>query len=92
MRDQAPCPRLWATQDSKTGMERMKETISRSGIDRRTLLSTLVLLPAVSGPPLSVAAAAWTASSEALPSWNEGSGKRVILDAPAAHDIQLPET
>lgn len=49
MRDQAPCPRLWATQDSKTGMECMKETILRSGIDRRILLSTLALLPALSG-------------------------------------------
>jgi hypothetical protein len=73
-------------------MERMKETILRSGIDRRTLLSTLALLPALSGPPLSVAASAWTTSSGTLPSWNEGSAKQVILDAPAAHDMQPSET
>jgi hypothetical protein len=92
MRDQASCPLLWATQDSKTEMDLMKETILCSGIDRRTLLSASALLLALSAPPLSVAASAWTASSGTLPSWNEVSAKQVILDAPAAHDIQPPET
>jgi hypothetical protein len=39
----------------------MKEAILRSGIDRRTLLTTLALLPALSAP-LSVSASALTAS------------------------------
>jgi hypothetical protein len=73
-------------------MERMKETVLCSGIDRRTLLSALALLLALSVSPLSVAASTWTASSGTLPSWNEGSAKQVILDARAAHDIQPPET
>jgi hypothetical protein len=92
MRDQAPCTRLWATKDSETGMERMKETILCSNIDRGTLLSTLVLLPALCGPPLSVPAPARTASSGTLPSRSEGAAKQAILDAPADHDIQPPET
>jgi hypothetical protein len=58
----------------------MKETILRSGIDRRTLLSALALLPALSAPPSSVSASAQIASSGPLPSWNEGSAKQVILD------------
>ena len=58
----------------------MKETILRPGIDRRTLLSTLALLPALSAPSLSVSASAQTASSGTLPSWNEGSAKQAILD------------
>lgn len=58
----------------------MKETILRSGINRRTLLTTLALLPALSAPPLSVFASAQTASSGPLPSWNEGSAKQAILD------------
>lgn len=58
----------------------MKETILRAGIDRRTLLSTLALLPALSAPLLSASASAQTASSGTLPSWNEGSAKQMILD------------
>jgi len=58
----------------------MKETSLRSGINRRTLLTTLALLPALSAPPLSVSASAQTASSGPLPSWNEGSAKQAILD------------
>jgi hypothetical protein len=58
----------------------MKETIPRSGIDRRTLLTTLALLPALSALPLSVSASAQTASSGPLPSWNEGSAKQAILE------------
>lgn len=58
----------------------MKETILRSGIDRRALLTTLALLPALSVRPSSFSASAQTASSGPLPSWNEGSAKQAILD------------
>jgi haloacid dehalogenase-like hydrolase len=58
----------------------MKETIPLPDIDRRTLLSTLALLPALSAPPLIVSASAQTDSSGTLPSWNEGSAKQAILD------------
>jgi hypothetical protein len=40
----------------------MKPTISSSGIHRRTLLSALAVLPALSGPLLAASAKAQTAS------------------------------
>jgi phosphoserine phosphatase len=58
----------------------MKEDIPRSSIDRRALLSTLALLPALSSPLFSVSASAQTTSSATLPSWNEGPAKQAILD------------
>jgi phosphoglycolate phosphatase-like HAD superfamily hydrolase len=58
----------------------MNEAILRPGIDRRTLLSTLALLPALSVPALSVSASTQAASSVILPSWNDGSAKQAILD------------
>jgi hypothetical protein len=58
----------------------MKETIPRLDIDRRTLLSTFALRPALSALSLTVSASAQTASSGSLPSWNEGSAKQAILD------------
>ena len=59
----------------------MTEEISRSAIDRRTLLSTLALLPVLSAPLAPISASAQTAtSSVALPSWNEGPAKQAILD------------
>jgi haloacid dehalogenase-like hydrolase len=59
----------------------MTRDISRPGIDRRALLSTLALLPVLSVPLASISASAQTAtSSDALPSWNEGSAKQAILD------------
>src|ERR1700760_4394711 len=58
----------------------MKEAILRPGIDRRSLLTTLALLPALSAPSLSIAPPAETASTGPLPSWNEGSAKQAILD------------
>jgi phosphoglycolate phosphatase-like HAD superfamily hydrolase len=58
----------------------MKGDIPPSSIDRRTLLSTLALLPALSAPLLSVSASAQTPSSGTLPSWNEGPAKQAILD------------
>jgi phosphoglycolate phosphatase-like HAD superfamily hydrolase len=52
-----------------------------TNIDRRALISTLALLPALSAPFLSVSASAQTAaSSAALPSWNDGPAKQAILD------------
>jgi len=57
----------------------MKPNIS--SIDRRTLLSTLALLPALSGLPLIASAQAQTAASgSALPSWNDGPAKQAIVD------------
>lgn len=58
----------------------MKKTILRPGIDRRTLLSTFALLPALSALSLPISASAETASSGTLPSWNEGSAKQAILN------------
>jgi phosphoglycolate phosphatase-like HAD superfamily hydrolase len=59
----------------------MKPRIPFSGINRRALLSTLAVLPALSTPFLSVSASAQTtASSGALPSWNDGTAKQAILD------------
>ena len=59
----------------------MKGKRSRSGIDRRALLSTMALLPALSVPLLTAPASAQTTtSSGALPSWNEGPAKQAILD------------
>ena len=58
----------------------MKETILRSRLDRRTVLTTMALLPALSALPLSVSASAQIASSDPLPSWNNGSAKQAILD------------
>ena len=65
---------------AQSGRAEWSRNILRSGIDRRTLLTTLALLPALSAPPLSVSASAETASSGPLPSWNEGSAKQAILD------------
>jgi phosphoglycolate phosphatase-like HAD superfamily hydrolase len=52
-----------------------------SGVNRRVLLSTLALLPALSGPLLPVSARAQTATaSDLLPSWSDGLAKQAILD------------
>jgi phosphoglycolate phosphatase-like HAD superfamily hydrolase len=59
----------------------MKPTISSLGIDRRTLLSALAVLPASSGLLLTASAQAQTATSgNALPSWNDGPAKQAIVD------------
>ena len=59
----------------------MPGEIPRSAIDRRTLISTLALLPILSAPLAPISASAETAtSSGALPSWNEGPAKQAILD------------
>jgi phosphoglycolate phosphatase-like HAD superfamily hydrolase len=52
-----------------------------SGINRRVLLSTLVLLPALCGLLLPATAPAQLVTSSALlPSWNDGPAKQAILD------------
>src|SRR4051794_30206985 len=76
----------------------MTEEIPDSAVDRRTLLSTLALLPALSLPMLTVPASAQTTtSSGVLPSWNEGPAKQAILDfvrdttGPGSPKFVLPE-
>jgi hypothetical protein len=57
----------------------MKSDDLSFGIDRRTLVSGLALLPALSGALLSTSAQAQTTSA-ALASWNDGPAKQAILD------------
>src|SRR3954466_2384749 len=59
----------------------MKTTAAFRGINRRALLSTMALLPALSVPFFPVPAPAQTATSGgALPSWNDGVAKQAIID------------
>src|SRR5215510_11196960 len=60
--------------------EKMKPDDPSSGIDRRTLVSTLALLPALSGTLFSTPARAQVSASNPLPSWNDGPAKQAILD------------
>ena len=57
----------------------MRPIAPSSGINRRVLLSTLALLPALSGPLLPVPAPAQTPGG-LLPSWNDGAAKQAIFD------------
>jgi len=57
----------------------MKSDDVSFGIDRRTLVSGLALLPAISGTLLSTSAQAQT-TSDGLASWNDGRAKQAILD------------
>jgi phosphoglycolate phosphatase-like HAD superfamily hydrolase len=57
----------------------MKPPGPSSGIDRRALVSTLALLPALSGTLLPAAAQAQVTPG-GLPSWNDGAAKQAILD------------
>src|SRR5262249_24807737 len=52
-----------------------------SGTNRRVLLSTLALLPALSGPLLPLSAPAQTVKADEglLPSWNAGPAKQAIF-------------
>jgi hypothetical protein len=57
------------------------DSTAPSGISRRALLSTLALLPALSGPLLPVSAPAQTSTPGGrLPSWNDGPAKQAIFD------------
>src|SRR5215472_3502936 len=60
----------------------MQPIASSSRINRRAVLSTLALLPALSGPLLPVSALAQTATPGGglLPSWNDGPAKQAISD------------
>jgi phosphoglycolate phosphatase-like HAD superfamily hydrolase len=59
----------------------MKPIARTPGIDRRALLSTLALLPALSAALLPVSAPAQTATPGGLlPSWNDGAAKQAIFD------------
>jgi hypothetical protein len=59
----------------------MKPIAPSLRIDRRVLLSTLALLPALSASLLPVSAPAQTATSAGLlPSWNDGAAKQAIFD------------
>lgn len=56
-------------------------TSGKSGIDRRTLVSSLAALPVLSAPWRATPAQAQTASSASpLASWNDGPTKQAILD------------
>ena len=56
------------------------DPIAPSGINRRVMLSTLAMLPALSGLLRPVPAAAQAAADGPLPSWNDGAAKQAILD------------
>ena len=59
----------------------MKTTAPFAGINRRTMLSGVALLAALSGPLFPVPAPAQTATSGGLlPSWNDGAAKQAIID------------
>jgi hypothetical protein len=59
----------------------MKRRNPSFGINRRALLSSLAVLPALSGPFLTASAQAETVPpGAALPSWNDGAAKQAILD------------
>ncbi len=58
----------------------MKSSDVSSGIDRRTLISGLVLLPAASGALLATAAQAQVTPGAPLGSWNDGPAKQAIID------------
>jgi phosphoglycolate phosphatase-like HAD superfamily hydrolase len=51
-----------------------------SGIDRRTLVSALALLPALSSTLLPAAAQAQVTQDGPLPAWNDGAAKQAILE------------
>lgn len=58
----------------------MASIVPSPGINRRTLVSTLAVLPVLSGTFFSTAAQAQTATSDPLPSWNDGATKQSIVN------------
>ena len=58
----------------------MKADSLPSGIDRRVLLTSLALLPALFGAPAPAAAQTQTVQGNSLDSWNDGPAKRAILE------------
>jgi phosphoglycolate phosphatase-like HAD superfamily hydrolase len=60
---------------------KMEPVNPSAGVNRRTLLSTLTVLPALSGALLTASAQAQTAPpGGALPSWRDGPAKQAILN------------
>ena len=58
-----------------------RRTAPCPGMDRRALLASLALLPALSVPLFPASAPAQTATSGgSLPSWNDGAAKQAIID------------
>jgi phosphoglycolate phosphatase-like HAD superfamily hydrolase len=58
----------------------MKANDAPSGIDRRAVVSTLALLPALSATLRPASAQAQVTPGSLLPSWNEGPAKQAIFD------------
>src|SRR5207245_635114 len=80
-------------QRTTTGQLNMAGEIPRFSIDRRALISTLALLPVFSTPLASVSASAQiSTSSDALPSWNEGTAKKAVIDFVRATTDQTSPT
>src|SRR5262249_50976232 len=77
-------PRRRAISRASPGIERerakMQPDHPSSGIDRRAVVSTLALLPALCATLLPASAQAQMAQGGQLPSWNEGAAKQAILD------------
>src|SRR5262249_22634765 len=55
----------------------MTKIICRSGISRRSVLSTLAAFPLLSTPLLRTSG--WAQSADPLPSWNDGAAKQAII-------------
>src|SRR5262245_9521765 len=62
------------------GRGKMKAEDAPASIDRRTVVSTLALLPAFSATLRPASAQAQVTPGSPLPSWNEGPAKHAILD------------
>src|SRR6476660_1370252 len=59
---------------------KMKSDRPSSNINRRVLISSMALLPALSGMPFTAIAQTQAAQDRALGSWNDGPAKQAILD------------
>jgi len=70
----------WWRRASSLGEMAMKSDDRRQGIDRRTLISGLALLPTLSTTLLSSPVVAQTTTGEPLPSWNDEPAKQAILE------------
>src|SRR5262249_61511963 len=58
-------------------MMRMARKIRRSGISRRSVLSTVAVFPLLSTPIFRTSG--WAQSADPLPSWNNGAAKQAII-------------
>jgi phosphoglycolate phosphatase-like HAD superfamily hydrolase len=70
----------WTRRKGKRELANMKSIALGSGINRRTLLSTLVLLSALSVTASAQAQTTQGGLTDLLPSWNEGPVKQAISD------------